>query len=188
MVVSAVLTDRLLLYIPLCLLGTMITCLLLLLSLGSVDGVRIHLKDFTDMVKETTSKEISDALPNNCNCAKTTNDQLLGHIRTCCDIRQCCYNDNRICHTGYQKYSYTYSNGTITCDRNRYIGECATQTCECDWKAAICLMDTKNSEENSKYRQNCYRKINPCSDDDDDDESYLTKLSVIKSFFSSQFS
>ncbi|XP_073518402.1 basic phospholipase A2 homolog TM-N49-like isoform X2 [Phyllobates terribilis] len=115
MVVSAVLTDRLLLDIPLGLLGTMITCLLLLLSLGSVDGIRIHSKDFRDMVKETTTKEISDALPNDCICAKTTSDQLLDRIRRCCGIRRCCYNDIIFCFNGYQKYTYTYSNGTITC-------------------------------------------------------------------------
>ncbi|XP_073511592.1 basic phospholipase A2 sphenotoxin subunit B-like isoform X2 [Phyllobates terribilis] len=93
----------------------MITCLLLLLSLGSVDGIIIHLKDFRDMVKETTSKEISDALPYRCYCATTTSDQLLDRIQRCCGIRRCCYDDIRICHTGYQKYSYTYSHGTITC-------------------------------------------------------------------------
>ncbi|XP_073519962.1 acidic phospholipase A2 jerdoxin-like [Phyllobates terribilis] len=164
MVVSAVLTDRLLLDIPLCLLGTMIACLLLLLSLGSVDGVRIHRKDFTDMVKETTTKEISDALPNNCICAKTTSDQLLDRIRRCCAIRRCCYNNIIFCFTGYQKYSYTYSNRTITCDRNRYIGVCATRICECDWKAAMCLMDSENSEENKKYEEKCYDKIKRCTD------------------------
>ncbi|XP_073517750.1 acidic phospholipase A2-like isoform X2 [Phyllobates terribilis] len=116
MVVSAVLTDPLLLDIPLGLLGTMITCLLLLLSLGSVDGVRIHLKDFTDMLKETTTKEISDALPKNCLCAATTSDQLLDNIRKCCGIQQCCYSDVRYCFKRFLKYSYAYSKGTITCE------------------------------------------------------------------------
>ncbi|XP_073520415.1 basic phospholipase A2 PLA-B-like [Phyllobates terribilis] len=162
----------------------MITCLLLLLSLGSVDGIIIHLKDFTDMLKETTSKEISDALPNNCICAKTTSDQLLDRIRRCCDIRNCCYDDISICFTGYQKYTYTYSKGTITCDRNRYIGECATQMCECDWKTAMCLMNPENSEENTKYGEKCYRKINPCSD-----KSLFKKwLFKMSSFLMTQFS
>ncbi|XP_073513637.1 basic phospholipase A2-like [Phyllobates terribilis] len=184
MVISAVLTDRLLLDIPLCLLGTMITCLLLLLSLGSVDGVIIHLKDFTDMLKETTSKEISDALPYGCYCATTASDQLLGHIERCCGIRRCCYNNIIFCFNGYQKYTYTYSNGIITCDQNRYIGDCATQACECDWKAVMCLMDTKNSEDNTKYGEKCYKKINPCSDD----KSFFTKLLEIYPFLTSQIS
>ncbi|XP_073518128.1 basic phospholipase A2 homolog LmutTX-like [Phyllobates terribilis] len=149
----------------------MITCLLLLLSLGWVDGVRIHGKDFTDMLKETTTKDISDALPYRCYCAVTTSDQLLDRIRRCCGIRQCCYNDISVCFTKFQKYTYTYSNGTITCDRNRYIGECAKQTCECDRKTAMCLMDSENSEENSNYGEKCYKKLQPCSD-----ESMLTKL------------
>ncbi|XP_073511590.1 basic phospholipase A2 PLA-B-like [Phyllobates terribilis] len=164
----------------------MITCLLLLLSLGSVDGIIIHLKDFRDMVKETTSKEISDALPYRCYCATTTSDQLLDRIQRCCGIQQCCYDDIRICHTGYQKYSYTYSHGTITCDRNRYTGGCATKICECDLKTVICLMDTKNSEENTKYEEKCYKKLQPCSDDED--KSFLTKLLEIYPFLTSQIS
>ncbi|XP_073522210.1 acidic phospholipase A2-like [Phyllobates terribilis] len=142
----------------------MITCLLLLLSLGSVDGVRIHGKDFKMMVKETTNKEISDALPNNCLCAKKTSDQILDRIRRCCGIRDCCYRDIYDCFKLFQPYSYTYSNGTITCDRNKYIGECGIQYCECDLKASKCLMDTKNPEDNTKYGEKCYKKIKSCSD------------------------
>ncbi|XP_073518127.1 basic phospholipase A2 F17-like [Phyllobates terribilis] len=143
----------------------MITCLLLLLSLGSVDGIIIHLKDFTDMLKETTTKEISDALPYECYCATTTSDQLLDRIRRCCGIRQCCSDDFPICNTVFKKYTYTYSNGTITCDRNRYIGVCASRICECDWKAAKCLMDTKNPEDNTKYGEKCYKKLESCIDE-----------------------
>ncbi|XP_075184666.1 basic phospholipase A2 homolog LmutTX-like [Anomaloglossus baeobatrachus] len=141
----------------------MLSSLLLLLSLVSVKGARINRKDFMMMISETLKKEMIEALPRGCACAETANNKTMQKLKRCCHEHYCCY-ISRLgspCRNEFHRYSYTYSNGTITCDHSVYLNDCAITTCECDRETVMCLMDPEDSE--SKYSESCSRKFQPCS-------------------------
>ncbi|XP_073513856.1 basic phospholipase A2 homolog LmutTX-like [Phyllobates terribilis] len=167
MVISAVLTDRLLLDIPLCLLGTMITCLLLLLSLGSVEGAGTYIKDFRDMVLETMNREVSDFNFYGCQCGiLVSGKQIVDETDRCCLAQFCMYKTIRTvdCNPSLARYYYTYRDGTITCE-DEDESSCARKTCESDRKTVMCLMSHKYSEVNAKYKLfgKCSGKRPPCN-------------------------
>ncbi|KAM4035979.1 phospholipase A2 homolog ECO_00035-like isoform 1-T2 [Anomaloglossus baeobatrachus] len=153
----------------------MITLLLLFLSLTSVEGVTIKHRNFEIMVNETLNKEIIDALPDGCFCAETSNNQTLLKLKRCCRVQKCCYSliFNLICRGYSQRYSYTYSNGTITCDHNVYMTDCAKRTCECDRETVMCLMD----QEYPKYKRSksCYGNLQTCRAIDEKISTYKKK-------------
>ncbi|KAM4015823.1 acidic phospholipase A2-like isoform 1-T1 [Anomaloglossus baeobatrachus] len=140
---------------PVCLRGTMLSSLLLLLSLVSVEKVKYQLKDFKMMINETLNKEMIEALPWGCACAETANNQTMHKITRCCQLQRCCHLTfwTKICRPYLQLYYYTYSNGVITCDHSVFMTDCARNTCECDRKTVMCLMDPEYSE--SKYSESC---------------------------------
>ncbi|XP_073426474.1 uncharacterized protein [Dendrobates tinctorius] len=63
---------------------------------------------------------------------------------------------------GFSRYTFTYSNGIIRCGEIPDINHCARQTCECDRKTVMCLMNPENSEANSEVEKKCYRKFKTC--------------------------
>ncbi|XP_069599016.1 acidic phospholipase A2 PLA-2-like [Ranitomeya imitator] len=140
----------------------MITCLLLLLSLGSVEGGKLPVKNLKDMLKETKNQGLIDALPHSCLCVSSASNQTLEHLERCCALQWCCRKAIRTCYSGYQTYKFIYSNGTIDCSENAVVIDCPRQTCECDRKTVMCLMNPENSEENSEVEKSCYRKLKVC--------------------------
>ncbi|XP_073426472.1 acidic phospholipase A2 6-like isoform X2 [Dendrobates tinctorius] len=96
----------------------MITWLLLLLSLGSVEGRKFNLpiKNFNNMLKETMNQEMADALPYGCLCVSSASNQNVEHIERCCALSKCCREAiGYFCLTGFLRYTFTYSNGIIRC-------------------------------------------------------------------------
>ncbi|KAM4036748.1 acidic phospholipase A2-like isoform 2-T2 [Anomaloglossus baeobatrachus] len=142
---------------PVCLLGTMITFLLLLLSLASVETVTIKRRDFKIMVNETVNKEIIDVIPRGCRCAEISNDQTLLKLQRCCRLQKCCYHSIHVsvCFRYSPHHSYDYSDGTITCGTKQYMTGCAGKTCECDRETAMCL--TREEDPHT-----CRVTIRPC--------------------------
>ncbi|KAM4015081.1 basic phospholipase A2 RVV-VD-like isoform 1-T1 [Anomaloglossus baeobatrachus] len=136
---------------PVCLRGTMLSSLLLLLSLVSVEGAVSYLSDFNTMLIETMNKRLHDFYFYGCQCLFPRGDQIMDGIDRCCHQRFCCYRTERIkgCKDSPMFYYYTYSNGTITCDDEE--SGCARKFCECDWKARMCFMSHKYSEKYQKH-------------------------------------
>ncbi|KAM4015820.1 acidic phospholipase A2 homolog isoform 2-T2 [Anomaloglossus baeobatrachus] len=130
----------------------------------SVEGARINRKDFQTMLNETSNKEMIEALPRGCLCAETANNKTMRELTRCCILQCRCYKSSfwiKICRPYSQRYSYTPSNGVITCDHSVYITDCARNTCECDRKTVMCLMDPEYSE--SKYSESCSLRLRRCS-------------------------
>ncbi|CAJ0963118.1 unnamed protein product [Ranitomeya imitator] len=99
----------------------MITCLLLLLSLGSVEGGKLPVKNLKDMLKETKNQGLIDALPHSCLCVSSASNQTLEHLERCCALQWCCRKAIRTCYSGYQTYKFIYSNGTIDCSKSTVL-------------------------------------------------------------------
>ncbi|KAM4015822.1 basic phospholipase A2 homolog LmutTX-like isoform 1-T1 [Anomaloglossus baeobatrachus] len=146
---------------PVCLRGTMLSSLLLLLSPVSAEIFTIQRKDFMMMMKETLKTKIVDSLPYGCLCVSSPSDQIMEVFHRCCSIHSCCNRNKRFCDQGPRNYSYTYINGTITCDYSVYQSGCARETCECDRKTVMCLMNLENSQKKQK-KNKCYMKLAPC--------------------------
>ncbi|KAM4015825.1 basic phospholipase A2 RVV-VD-like [Anomaloglossus baeobatrachus] len=143
---------------PVCLQGTMLSSLLLLLSLASVEGGGPYIKNFNTMLIETMNKRRSDFSFYGCQCLFSRGSEIVDEIDRCCHERTCCYITERKkgCKDLLLRYYYTYSNGTITCDDEE--SGCARKYCECDWKTTMCFMSHKYSED---YKQ--YTMLSKCS-------------------------
>ncbi|KAM4015759.1 acidic phospholipase A2 homolog isoform 2-T2 [Anomaloglossus baeobatrachus] len=143
---------------PVCLRGTMLSSLLLLLSLVSVESFRLTIerKDFKTMVNETLDKEIVDSLPYGCRCTISPRDQIPHEIERCCRLQDCCHKElfKYTCKPKRQRYTYTYRNGTLTCTNKEFLDNCAPDTCECDRKTVMCLMGKDVSEQYSQCINN----------------------------------
>ncbi|KAM4015758.1 basic phospholipase A2 homolog LmutTX-like isoform 1-T1 [Anomaloglossus baeobatrachus] len=168
---------------PVCLRGTMLSSLLLLLSLVSVESFRLTIerKDFKTMVNETLDKEIVDSLPYGCRCTISPRDQIPHEIERCCRLQDCCHKElfKYTCKPKRQRYTYTYRNGTLTCKaavigglssvlllhtlyieaavisaNKEFLDNCAPDTCECDRKTVMCLMGKDVSEQYSQCINN----------------------------------
>ncbi|XP_073426654.1 acidic phospholipase A2 homolog vipoxin A chain-like [Dendrobates tinctorius] len=147
----------------------MIACLLLLLSLGLVEGriIQLPTKNLNDMLKETMNKEMADALPYGCICVSSASNQNVEHIERCCALWNCCRKAIDICYSGLPKYTFTYSKGIIRCGEIPDISHCARLNCECERKTVMCLMNPENSEANSEVEKKCYRKLKTCPERSD---------------------
>ncbi|XP_069597217.1 basic phospholipase A2 homolog LmutTX-like isoform X1 [Ranitomeya imitator] len=98
----------------------MITCLLLLLSLGSVEGDGPYLKDFRSMVSETMNRRVTDFNLYGCQCGiLSVGSKIVDEIDRCCLAQFCMYKaiSTDGCRPLLARYYYTYNNGTITCGR-----------------------------------------------------------------------
>ncbi|KAM4036564.1 basic phospholipase A2 homolog APC-K49-like [Anomaloglossus baeobatrachus] len=131
----------------------MITRLLLLLSLASAYVIRIETKNFQMMIQETLDKEIADSLPYGCSCTTPPNEKIANIIDRCCRVHRCCHRAliSGHCYHDSSRYSYSYSNGIITCTHKQYMPGCAAETCECDRETVMCLRREEITEENAKY-------------------------------------
>ncbi|XP_073426473.1 acidic phospholipase A2-like isoform X1 [Dendrobates tinctorius] len=115
------------------------------------------------MLKETMNQDLIDALPYGCLCVSSASNQNVEHIERCCALSKCCREAiGYFCFTGFSRYTFTYSNGIIRCGEIPDINHCARQTCECDRKTVMCLMNPENSEANSEVEKKCYRKFKTC--------------------------
>ncbi|KAM4014676.1 basic phospholipase A2 homolog ammodytin L-like [Anomaloglossus baeobatrachus] len=121
---------------PVCLRGTMLSSLLLLLSLASVDGAGPYIKDFNHMLIETMDKRLHDFHFYGCQCLFPGGDQIVDEIDRCCHQRTCCYRTEKTeaCKDLPMRYYYTYTNGTITCvsveGARSYLGDFDTMLIE----------------------------------------------------------
>ncbi|KAM4015826.1 basic phospholipase A2 caudoxin-like [Anomaloglossus baeobatrachus] len=151
---------------PVCLRGTMLSSLLLLLSLVSVKGKVLYPKTLSIMLSETMNKVRSHFIVYGCQCGYVRGSDIVDEIDRCCHAQYCCYKTVKgdECDPRKVHYSYTYSNGTLTCDDEEESG-CARKTCECDWKTVTCFMSHKYSKVNAKHLQYhvCEGKRPPCS-------------------------
>ncbi|XP_069597218.1 acidic phospholipase A2 homolog isoform X2 [Ranitomeya imitator] len=144
----------------------MITCLLLLLSLGSVEGDGPYLKDFRSMVSETMNRRVTDFNLYGCQCGiLSVGSKIVDEIDRCCLAQFCMYKaiSTDGCRPLLARYYYTYNNGTITCDDEDESG-CTRRTCESDLKTVMCLMSHKYSEVNARYKLSgrCSGRRPPC--------------------------
>ncbi|KAM4015757.1 basic phospholipase A2 homolog APC-K49-like [Anomaloglossus baeobatrachus] len=150
---------------PVCLRGTMLSSLLLLLSLVSVEGARSYLSDFRSLMTETMSRRVTDYNFYGCQCGLFTGRQIVDETDRCCLAQFCMYKTitRADCNPALARYYYTYRNGTITCDDDEESG-CARQSCEIDRKTVTCLMSHEYSKENAKYQfyGKCRGRRPPC--------------------------
>ncbi|KAM4039055.1 basic phospholipase A2 homolog APC-K49-like isoform 2-T3 [Anomaloglossus baeobatrachus] len=110
-------------------------------------------KTFQMMIQETLNKEIRNSLPYGCSCTTPRNEKIANRIDRCCSLRNCCHKAIKSgnCNGDSMRYSYSYSNGTITCVNKKFVTDCAAKSCECDRKTAMCLMSEEFPEEYAKY-------------------------------------
>ncbi|XP_054857371.1 basic phospholipase A2 Sms-N6-like [Eublepharis macularius] len=103
-----------------------------------------NLLDFGKMIKQVTGKNpVPDYTTYGCYCGKSGKGQPKDATDRCCLVHDCCYTGlTGKCQPHFQRYTFTYQNGTVTCDEGSW---CAVQTCECDKAAAFCMQDNLSS-------------------------------------------
>ncbi|KAG8545268.1 hypothetical protein GDO81_021165 [Engystomops pustulosus] len=143
----------------------MFSCLLLLLSLVSVEASGGYPRRFSTMVHEVLNRPLIQYVFYGCQCGWIFGSQIVDEIDRCCLEHRCCQAPIKTdqCKPDTTSYYYTYRNGTLTCD-DEDESSCARRSCECDRTAVLCFQRYNYSEVYAKYlnRNKCSGRRPSC--------------------------
>ncbi|XP_071969302.1 basic phospholipase A2 caudoxin-like [Engystomops pustulosus] len=152
--------------LPFC-LCTMLSCLLLLLSLVSVEASAGFPGPYSEMVYEVLNRRLTGFFFYGCQCGWSFGIQIVDDIDRCCHEHRCCRAPLRThqCKPEKAYYHFTYCNETLTCD-DEDESSCARRSCECDRTAVFCFQRYNYTKVKTKLfnKNTCTGRRPSCSE------------------------
>ncbi|EQB78641.1 Group IID secretory phospholipase A2 [Camelus dromedarius] len=143
-----------------------IPLLCMLAVFAGVIPAQSSILNLNKMVKQVTGKiAVFSYWPYGCHCGLGGRGQPKDATDWCCHAHDCCYHHLKYhkCHTHWDHYSYTFSQGNVQCSDKG--GWCEQQLCACDKEVASCLrrnLDTYKKHLRYYWRPRCKGQTPKC--------------------------